>query len=246
MKTSGNTVLITGGSAGIGFEIAKLFAVKGNHVIITGRNKQRLEQAAAQLPQVTTVLSDVTGEKDVILLADRLRNEFPALNILINNAGLAAVYTLTPHANAFEKAGDEMLTNYLSVIRLTERLLPGLAKQPAAAIVNVTSVVAIAPYHGVPTYAASKAALHSYTQSLRLTLAKTTAIKVFELMPPLVNTAFSKEIGGENGIAPAIVASNLLEAMEKDEYEIHVGNTAQIYELYLSSPEQALSAMNAG
>ena len=168
------------------------------------------------------------------------------MNIIINNAAYVTVNKPDSNANIFEGAGNEMLTNYLSVLRLTEHLLPLLAKQPAAAIVNVTSVVAIAPHLRIATYAASKAALHSYTQSLRLTLAKTTAIKVFELMPPMVNTAFSKEIGGEKGIAPAVVASDLLEAMEKDEYEIHVGNTAQIYELYLSSPEQALAAMNAG
>ena len=246
MKTSGNTVLITGGSAGIGFEIAKLFSEKGNQVIITGRDKQRLADAAAKLQNVTPVLSDVTDAAAIASLTDRIKKEFPALNIVINNAGYAAVYTLGSNANAFEKAGNEMLTNYLSVLRLTENLLPLLASQPGAAIVNVTSIVAIAPSHGLPTYAASKAALHSYTQSLRLTLAKTTAVKVFELMPPLVDTEFSKEIGGANGIAPAVVAADLLAAIEKNEYEIHVGKTAQIYDLYLSSPAQALAAMNAG
>ena len=246
MKTSGNTVLITGGSAGIGFEIAKLFSEKGNQVIITGRDKQRLADAAAKLQNVTPVLSDVTDAAAIASLTDRIKKEFPALNIVINNAGYAAVYTLGSNANAFEKAGNEMLTNYLSVLRLTENLLPLLTSQPGAAIVNVSSIVAIAPSHGLPTYAASKAALHSYTQSLRLTLAKTTAVKVFELMPPLVDTEFSKEIGGANGIAPSVVAADLLAAIEKNEYEIHVGKTAQIYDLYLSSPAQALAAMNAG
>ena len=246
MKTSGNTVLITGGSAGIGFEIARLFSEKGNRVIITGRDKQRLDNAAAQLQQVTPILSDVTSAADIESLTKRISKEFPGLNMVVNNAGYAAFYKLDSNANAFEKAGNEMLTNYLSVLRLTENLLPLLSKQPEAAIVNVSSIVAIAPNHGIPTYAASKAALHSYTQSLRLTLAKATAIKVFELMPPLVDTDFSKEIGGANGIAPSAVAASLLAAIEKNEYEIHVGNTAQIYDLYLSSPAQALAAMNAG
>ncbi len=245
MKTSKNTVLITGGSAGIGFEIARLFSEKGNHVIITGRDKHRLEEAAAKLPNVTAIVSDVSNAVDTELLVNRIKKEFPSLNLVINNAGAASAYKLTDNnAGAFENAGKEMLTNYLSVLRLNEGLLPVLAKQSEAAIVNVSSIVAIVPNFNMPTYAASKAALHSYSLSLRLTLAKTTGIKVFELMPPLVNTAFSKEIGGANGIPASVVADDLLAALENDEYEIHVGGTAQLYELYLSSPEGALTAMN--
>ncbi|MVM31333.1 SDR family NAD(P)-dependent oxidoreductase [Spirosoma sp. HMF4905] len=245
MKTTQNTVLITGGSAGIGFEIAKLFDQKGNHVIITGRNEDRLQKAAAQLKNVTAIACDVTQEDDVNRLVDQLYAEFPDLNILINNAGNAFYYKLVAQENAFENAREEMLTNYLSIIRLTEKLAPLLSKQEESAIVNVSSIVAFAPSHRLPTYAASKAALHSYTQSLRITLERSTTTKVFELMPPLVNTDFSQAIGGENGIAPSVVADDLLTALENDEYEIHVGNTAQIYALSLSSPSGALAAMNA-
>jgi uncharacterized oxidoreductase len=106
-------------------------------------------------------------------------------------------------------------------------------------------IVAFSPNHKMATYGASKAALHSYTLSLRIALAKNTGIKVFELMPPLVNTDFSKEIGGANGIAPAVVAEALVSAFEKDQYEIHVGRTAYIYELSRSSPAEALLAMNS-
>jgi len=245
MKTTKNTVLITGGSAGIGFEIARLFATKGNHVIITGRDQDRLQRAAAQLKNVTPIVSDVTNEQDINRLVDRLASDFPNLNIVVNNAGKAFAYQLSGEANAFEKAGEEMLTNYLSIIRLTEKLLPSLSKQPEAAIVNVSSIVAFVPGGRVATYSASKAALHSYTQALRLTLVETSAIKVFELMPPLVNTDFSQDIGGANGIAPQVVAEDLLAALENDQYEIHVGGTAQLYQLFLSSPANALQAMNA-
>ncbi|UFH53753.1 SDR family oxidoreductase [Spirosoma sp. KNUC1025] len=245
MKTTQNTVLITGGSAGIGFEIAKLFDQNGNHVIITGRDETRLQKAAAQLRNVTAIVSDVTNETDVNQLVDRLYAEFPTLNIVINNAGRAHVYQLASQANAFEKAGDEMLTNYLSTIRLTEKLVDLLNRQDEAAIVNVSSIVAFAPNHRLATYGASKAALHSYTQSLRITLERSSNTKVFELMPPLVDTEFSQEIGGHNGIAPSVVAQDLLNALENNEYEIHVGNTARIYELSLSSPADALAAMNA-
>ena len=245
MKTTQNTILITGGSAGIGLEMAKQFSEQGNHVIILGRNEERLKQAAAQLKNVTAIVCDVTRANDVDALVARVTSEHPKLNVLINNAGSVAVYKLGANANAFENASEEMLTNYLSVIGLTEKLLPLLGAQKEAAIVNVSSIVAFAPGINMPTYSASKAALHSYTQSLRYTLDKAgSAIKVFELMPPLVNTEFSQAIGGANGIPPADVASNLLSAIEKDEYEIHVGGTANIYKLFLSSPAQAMAALN--
>ena len=245
MKISNNTVLITGGSAGIGFEIAKLFSEKGNQVIITGRNKERLQKAASKIKNATAIPCDVTNEQEVNSLVKRLQEEFPELNILINNAARAYAYKLSANAGALNKAKEEMLTNYLSVISLTEKLLPLLQQKTEAAVINVSSVVAFVPSKVAPTYAASKSALHSYTQSLRLTLAQSTAIKVFELMPPLVNTDFSQEIGGINGIHPSVVAEDLLKAFENDKYEIHVGQTEQLYQLSLSSPADALLAINS-
>ncbi|WP_421826757.1 SDR family oxidoreductase [Larkinella sp.] len=247
MKTQNNTVLITGGSAGIGFEIAKLFAQNGNQVIITGRNAERLKQAAAQLDNTTPIVSDVSNPADVDQLVERLNKDFPTLNLVINNAGRAFYYSLSEDGiQASDKAGEEMTTNYLSIISLTEKLLPLLKKQSEAALVNVSSIVAFVPGHTTATYSASKAALHAYTQAMRYTLAKDTAIKVFELMPPLVNTDFSQEIGGINGISPTVVAQDLLTALETDTYEIHVGNTATLYKLFLSSPEEAFLALNTG
>jgi uncharacterized oxidoreductase len=245
MKTTGNTVLITGGSAGIGFEIAKLLTQKGNRVIITGRDENRLQQAAAQLVGATYLVSDVSKEADVNQLVQTIKADFQDLNMVINNAGRAILYDITdPTAQAFEKAADEMHTNYLSVIRLNEKLLPLLNKQAEAAIVNVSSVVAFVP-GSLVSYSASKAALHSYTQSLRLALKGTSAIKVFELMPPLVNTEFSQGIGGANGIPPRAVAEAFVDGLGKDEYKIRVGNTEQIYQLYRASPADALLAMHA-
>jgi uncharacterized oxidoreductase len=243
MKTTNNTVLITGGSAGIGLEMARLFSERGNEVIITGRNKGRLLQAAANLGNVTPIVSDVSNTDEVHALVEQLKDRFPALNIVVNNAGSAFVYNLATGTGAFEKAQEEMLTNYLAVVRLNELLLPLLKGQRAAAIVNVSSIVAFVP-GSLATYSASKAALHSYTQSLRRALSAVTNIKVFELMPPLVNTSFSEPIGGVNGIAPSIVADDLLDALARDEYEIRVGDTEQIYQLSLSSPAEAFNAMN--
>ncbi|MBA0882342.1 SDR family oxidoreductase [Flavobacterium undicola] len=244
MKTTNNTVLISGGSAGIGFEIAKLLSEKGNHVIITGRNEERLNQAAAKLKNVTAIVSDVSNSEDVERLVEQINSDFPNLNMIINNAGRALVYDIAAeNANAYDKAEDEMLTNYLSVIRLNEKLLPLLKKQEAAAIVNVSSVVAFVP-GSLVTYSASKAALHSYTQSLRLALQQETNVAVFELMPPLVDTEFSAPIGGKNGISPLAVAEQFIAGLEQNEYEIRVGQTEDMYRLYLSSPEDALQLMN--
>lgn len=244
MKTSNNTILITGGSAGIGFEFAKLFSVD-NKVIITGRSEQRLKEAASKLKNVTAILGDVSDAGDVEKLVATIYKEHPDLNVVINNAGRAHVYDpLAENANAFEKASEEMMTNYLSIIRLNEKLLPLLKKQAAAAIVNVSSIVAVVPNGRMVGYGASKAALHSYSLTLRLLLSRSTGVKVFEIQPPLVDTEFSTEIGGKNGIAPSVVAEELKKAFENDTYEVRVGRTEDIYRLYLQSPEQAFAAMN--
>lgn len=243
MRTTGNTILITGGSAGMGLEMARLFAANGNKVIITGRDENRLNAAVAQLGNVTAIVSDVAKDSDVNALVKRITNDFPELNVLINNAGRAFAYNLSGGAGAYEKAEDEMMTNYLSVIRLTEKLLPLLEKQKESAVVNVSSITAYAPNAYISTYSATKAALHSYTQSLRLALTDT-SVKVFELMPPLVNTEFSSEIGGEKGIAPSVVAEDVLDAMANDRFEIRTGATEDIYQLSLSDPDMAFKAMN--
>ena len=244
MKTTNNTILITGGSAGIGFEIAKLLSEKGNNVIITGRNEERLNKAASKLNNVKTIVSDVSKAEDVEKLVAQIKQEFPQLNMVINNAGQAFVFDITAeNANGFEKAEDEMLTNYLSVIRLNEKLLPILKTQQNAAIVNVSSITAYVP-SGLATYSASKAALHSYTQSLRFALEKDTQIKVFEIIPPLVDTDFSAPIGGKSGISPTLVAEEFLASLENDNFEIRVGQTEDIYRLFLSAPEEAFGAMN--
>lgn len=246
MKTTKNTILITGGGSGIGFEMARLFSEAGNHVIITGRNAEKLQKAASQLKNVSIIASDITNEADVEKLAKTIATDYPNLNVLINNAGNASYYNiLEPNINAYEKAFDEMDTNFLSIVRLTEKLLPLLNKQQEAAIVNVSSIVALVPTLRLATYSASKAALHAYTQTLRLALQAGTNTKVFEVMPPLVNTDFSKAIGGENGISPAQVASDLFSAFEENRYEVHVGQTSAIYDLFHSAPADALLAMNS-
>lgn len=221
MKTNGNTVLITGGSAGIGFELAKQFSQLGNKVLITGRNADKLKQAADQLENVIPIAGDVTDQESTDQLLAQIKQEHPELNLVINNAGYTDVYELDANAGAYAKASREMQTNYLSIVSLTEKLLPTLLKNENPGIVNVTSIVAYFPQKMLPTYTASKAALKAYTDVLRETFEN--RLNVFELIPPLVNTDFSKDIGGENGIPPKEVADELIRAIEKNQWLVPVG-----------------------
>ena len=244
MKISENTVLVTGGSAGIGYSIAEQLSATNNHVIIVGRNQERLLKAASELANVTAINVDISNAEDVNRLVATLSAEFPRLNVVINNAAAAQMNNLLTDADIFEKASGEILTNYLSIIRLNEKLLQLLYKQAEAAIVNVSSVLAFAPNSALAGYSASKAALHSYTQSLRIFLASTN-VKVFEVMPPLVDTEFSARIGGQNGLKPSVVAQELVKGLATDNFEMRIGNTEKIYQLYRSSPQEALNLMNS-
>src|ERR1700754_309658 len=129
MKITGNTILITGGGSGIGFETARRSAEAGNEVIITGRNKAKLDVAAARLPRTTAIAADINDEQQVDQLVERLHTESPRLNVLMNNAAQAYAYTLADSADVVGNAMEEMMTNYFSTIRLTEKLRPSLEEK---------------------------------------------------------------------------------------------------------------------
>jgi len=133
--------------------------------------------------------------------------------------------------NAAEKAYQEMNTNYISVIHFTSLVLPQLLTQDDSAIINISSIAVFRSNKFLPTYSASKAALHSYTQGLRDTFAENEKLKIFEVYPPLVNTEFSAEIGGANGIPASEVAEALFSALEKNQLEVPVGNSIKIHNL---------------
>jgi len=232
MKTTGNTVFISGGSAGIGLAIAKKLSAAGNKVIINGRSQERLENALQELDYAIAIQGDLSVEADRLRIAEDLKTNYPDLNIIINNAGAAFMNDLADSANnAAEKAYQEINTNYISVIHFTSLVLPQLLQQEDAAVVNISSIAVFRSNKYVPTYSASKAALHSYTQGLRDTFADNNKLSVYEVYPPLVNTEFSAEIGGANGIPPSEVADELFEALEKNQFEVPVGDTKKIHAL---------------
>lgn len=232
MKTTGNTVFISGGSAGIGLAIAKKLSAEGNRIIINGRSTERLQKALSELSDAVAIQGDLSIEADRIRIARELADQYPDVNIVVNNAGAAFMNNLADSSNnAVEKAYQEINTNYLSIIHFTSLVLPQLLKQEDAAIINVTSIAVFRGNKYLPTYSASKAALHSYTQGLRDTFADNNNLNVYEVYPPLVNTEFSAEIGGANGIPAAEVADELFQALEKNQVEVPVGETKRIHQL---------------
>lgn len=239
MKTTGNTVFISGGSAGIGLAIAQKLSAAGNKIIINGRSEERLQRALKELDNTVAIAGDLSVAADRIRIAGELKTNYPELNIIINNAGSAFMNDLSDvNNNAAEKAYQEINTNYISVIDFTELTLPLLLEQEEAAIVNVSSIAVFRSNKYLPTYSASKAALHSYTQGLRDTLATNEKLNVYEVYPPLVNTEFSAEIGGANGIPPSEVADELYAALEKNQFEVPVGDTKKIHSLVNPITEQ--------
>ena len=187
MKTTGNTILITGGASGIGRGLAQAFHALGNHVIIAGRRKQALDQTTAANPGMTSLVLDIQDASNIRSFAAELAARYPALNVLINNAGIMRTEKLLAQQEALADAEAIVATNLLGPIRLTAALLPLLQKQPRSVIMNVSSGLAFVPIAPTPTYCATKAAIHSYTQSLRYQLQGST-IEVLELIPPYVAT----------------------------------------------------------
>lgn len=242
MNTTGNTIFITGGSAGIGLAIAKRFGQAGNKIIINGRNEARLKSALQSIGNAAAIQGDLSLEADRVRIAKELTAQYPEVNIIINNAGAAYMNNLADFSNnAHEKARQEMDTNYFSIIHFTELMLPHLLTQKEAAIVNVTSIAVFRGNKYLPTYSASKAALHGYTQGLRDTFIENENLGIYELYPPLVNTEFSAEIGGAKGIAPSEVADELFDALEKNKEEVPVGETKKYHQLLADAMENIIA-----
>jgi uncharacterized oxidoreductase len=187
MKLTGNTILITGGGSGIGRGLAEALHRLGNHVVIAGRRKEFLDAATAANPGMRSVTLDIENAAGIRSFAAQLVLDFPALNVLINNAGIMRPENLQSQPSDLADAEAIVTTNLLGPIRLTAALLPHLRQQPASTIVTVSSGLAFVPLSPTPTYCATKAAIHSYTQSLRYQL-KDTATEVLELIPPYVQT----------------------------------------------------------
>src|SRR6185312_4843488 len=192
MKLTGRTILITGGSAGIGLAFALKFAELGNEVIVTGRRQAVLDEVKANYPKLHTIQSDVADPAQIGALATRVKANFPKLDVLMNNAGVMLYKNLRAPAADLAGLMAEMNINVGGVITTTSAFID-ILRANKGTVINTSSALAFVPMPSAPIYSASKAAIHSYTQSLRFQLEKT-GVEVIELMPPAVKTDLAADI----------------------------------------------------
>ncbi len=222
MKLTGHTIFLTGGGSGIGQALAESLHKLGNQVIISGRRQSALDAVTAANPGMKSVILDVEDPASIARVTRQLTTDFPTLNVLLNNAGIMRPEDIKKGGTADAEA--TINTNLLGPIRITAALMPHLLKQPSATILTVSSGLAFVPLALTPTYCATKAAIHSYTESLRYQL-QGTSIKVIEIIPPWVAT----ELMGEKPTDPrampldAFIAETM-QLLATDAEEITVQN----------------------
>jgi uncharacterized oxidoreductase len=226
MNLTGNTILITGGGSGIGLAFASEFHQRGNQVIIAGRRRDVLDAATAAHPGMKSIVMDTADAAGLASGVAKLTADFPALNAVLNNAGIMRPEDLKKGSTADAEA--IVATNLLGPIRLTAALMPHFLKQPSATILNVSSGLGFVPLALTPTYCATKAAIHSYTQSLRYQL-KDTAIKVVEIIPPWVATELMGSVPDDPRAMPldAYIAESM-QILATDAEEICVQNVLRL------------------
>jgi uncharacterized oxidoreductase len=248
MKTNGNTILITGGSSGIGFEFAKQLLALGNTVIVTGRDEKKLQKVKALLPEVRIVKSDVSRPEEIEALLKTVLADFPKLNVLINNAGIMRTINMHDDGVDLESLTQEIDINLKGPIRMAKAFLPHLKKQAEAAIVNVTSGLAFVPLPTSPVYCSTKAALNSFSRSLRVQL-KNTKVKVFEVAPPatdteLLSTANREDMKGVSIMKVEDMVAESIKGFETDRMEIRPGQANSLKFMNRLAPEFILKQLS--
>jgi uncharacterized oxidoreductase len=237
MKTTGNTILITGGGSGIGRGLAEAFHQLGNIVIIAGRRESVLRETAAANPGMEFITLDTANLDSITRAASELKSRFLKLNVVINNAGMQHVLDFANEEDAAFDATvltQEVDTNINGILRMTTAFLPQLQHQPEATLINVSSGLAFVPMARYPVYCATKAFVHSFTMSLRSQLAAT-SVKVLELAPPWVKTdldAAHTAPAAHEGMSPMPLDAFIAAAMEElasDEVELKVAGAKYLY-----------------
>lgn len=229
MELKNSTILITGGTSGIGLEFVKQLTEKGANVIVTGRNMDALNATKKTFPDVHTFQSDVSKPQDIEQLYKDITQQFPELNIIINNAGIMRNIDVQDTSMDLENITREIEINLSGTIRMNHQFLPHLTTKKTAAIVNISSGLAFIPLPISPVYSATKSGIHAYTRALRLQLKKT-RVKVFELIPPATATTlmdvFSQEVD-QKSAGPIMKVEKLvqiaLNGIQKDKLEIKPG-----------------------
>jgi len=228
MELSNNTILITGGTSGFGLEFATRLIDLGNTVIITGRDQDKLDQTKKRLPAVHTFQSDVSDPRAIAQLYEKVISQFPALNVLMNNAGEMRKILLQDNSRDLLDITREIEINLMGPVRMVQQFLPHLIRQRSPVILNVTSGLAMVPFPISPIYGATKSGLRSYTKSLRVQL-KNTPVRVFELVAPGANTPLNDKFATLDGFDPKAMMETdklidvAIKGMQKDKYEIYPG-----------------------
>jgi uncharacterized oxidoreductase len=250
LDVGGNTVLVTGGATGIGFALAEKFVIAGCVVIVCGRRKSKLQAAKQKLPALHIRQCDISVELERRSLLRWTTRRFPDLNILVNNAGIQRQMDFTSPTVSKPQSpeDDEVTINLAASIRLCALFAPILLKRKKAAIVNISSGLAFVPIAMMPVYCATKAAIHSFTVSLRHQF-RDTSVRVFEAAPPTTDTELDASFAGEQeeayrGISPQEVAAAIIEGMKADKQEILVGQAQGLYQAALKDPEAIFKQLN--
>ena len=226
MKLEGRTILITGGTSGIGFEMAKQLLARRNTVLITGRDPQRLEEAQTALPGVHLFESDASKPDQIRALRQKVLAEFPALDTLINNAGIMRNLNMND-SRSLTDVTREIDVNLSGPVQMVQEFLPHLRSRPHALIVNVSSGLAFVPFPLSPIYSAAKAGIHAFTRCLRVQL-KGSHVAVVELAPPGVETKlfrgeFASEMKGQKGMPVDVLVTKAIAGIEAGKAEIRPG-----------------------
>ena len=247
MNIKNNTILITGGTSGLGFEFAKQLLELENIVIITGRNQAKLEQTKKLFPKVHIFQSDVSNIEAIKELYQKVTTQFPNFNMLINNAGEMRKINLHDTLIDLKNITKEIDINLSGPIRMIQQFLPHLKTQKNAAIMNVTSGLALVPFPIAPIYGATKSGLRSYTKSLRVQL-KNTNIKVFELIAPGAKTPLNDKFEGDVDDKSLMDAGKLVAAaikgLENNTFEIYPGAAKVIRIVSRLAPEFLLKQLS--
>jgi uncharacterized oxidoreductase len=239
MKLNGRTILITGGTSGIGLELAKQLIARRNTILITGRDPQRLAEAKSKLP-VHTFVCDAGNPADIERLQRTLAFDFPGLDMLINNAGIMRNLNLNKQHELIDVT-QEIAVNLSGPMQMVQAFLPQLKARPSAVIVNVSSGLAFVPFPLSPVYSAAKAGLHAYTRCLRAQLMGS-SIRVVELAPPGVETPlfrgeFEKEMKGQKGMDVQVLVKQAISGIESGKNEIRPGLSNILYLLSRVAPQ---------
>jgi uncharacterized oxidoreductase len=251
LRLSGNTILITGGATGIGYALAEKLVDAGSVVIICARRRSKLQAAKRHLPSIHVTQCDVAVEADRKSLLKWAATRFPDLNVLVNNAGIQRQvdFASTRISRPIRGRDDEVAINLASQIRLCALFIPTLLKRETAAILNISSGLAFVPIATMPIYCATKAAIHSFTISLRHQL-RHTSIRVFEAVPPTTDTELDASFAGAEeqayrGISPAEVAEAIVGGLETDKEEIFIGEAQGLYQEALKDPKAIFRKLNS-